>query len=458
MYSNNEPLSSPTLAPIKFIPRQEASLTVPSTHELEEDLARIKGIHRKKIADEIRLMFRSFLRNGYFKFDTNVVKFIYNQDFYRKLLKTIQPFTKVIKDAHRGECCHRVFLLKGIESTSSECITYSERQCYSLFPSNELLTYRTIEPEFLNYRYEKWSEYCDLHGLENNVDFDGRTKWGAILLETQRSLLVPLVAPEPDDRREYDESDKAAYRQHVQNRLDKYQAGIPNFATKKHGRAYHATTGNPIEVRRQMLIDGERTTEIDLSATYWALLISLMDECEEKEELKQIVQSEAGFYSIFDFSVLPEFITPKGSTKRVRVNRKVEVMKHCLFLNSNKAMPPLRQQLKHRFPMLDALICSLREKNTPTGLSHILTRREGKIFIDVMIPKIHHLGCKPNSNHDGIIVPLSYANEVWQLMMETLTDYLGFAPRLNAKGLLVDTQKQHNKSTSSTTPQAHICV
>lgn len=443
-----EQASSPQLAPIKFIPWQQATITVPSTHELEEDLARIKGKHRKNVADEIRLMFKNFLKNGYFKFDTSLIKFTYGQDFYRNLLKTIQPFTKVIKDARPGECCHRVFLLKGIETTPSECITYSgsdeSHRHYHLYPSHNHLTYRTIPADFLTHRHEKWDNYCEINNLPNHIDFDGRTQWGAALLETQRSVLVPITAPRPDDRRGYDESDKEAYMQYVQNRLDNYQAGVCNVAVRKHGRVYTITTGLPIEVRQQMRIDGEKTVEIDLHATYWALLIMMMEDCEEKDILIQTYQT-SGFYSIFDFSVLPPGANPK-----------VEVMKQCLFLNSNEAMPPLRQQLRHRFPEFDALIGSLRETHTPTGLSHILTRLEGRVFIDVMIPRIRALGCKPNSNHDGIIVPVSHAEKVWQLMFRTLARFLGFAPKLNIKGAQLKKAKPTDCHTSNTTGQIAI--
>ncbi len=427
---HNEQLSS-----IKFIPRQEASLIRPSTHELEDYLSRIKGKWAKQMANEIRMMFNNYLRNGYFKFHNKLLNHIYGNHFRKELEKAIRPFTKIVKSAGK-KCSHRVFMLKGIKTTTSEWPTYNGNdliESYTIYPSDDQLTYRTIPTGFLNHRYESWCDFCEKNNLPNNIDFDGRTEWGAALLETQRSLLVPLVAPEPDDRRGYDEQDREAFKQHSQNRLDKYQAGICNVAIRRHGRVYHITTGLPIEVRRRMLIDLEGTVEIDLHATYWALLIMMMPDCEEKDILTQIYQNE-GFYSIFDFSIL-----------QPGVNRKVEVMKQCLFLNNNDALPPLRQQLRSRFPRFDAFIAGLRADHTPTGLSHILTEAEGRIFIDKMIPAIARLGVKPNSNHDGIIVPVSSAEVVWNLMVNMLADYLGFAPRLNAKGMRLNNKKNNTK-------------
>ncbi len=195
------------------------------------------------------------------------------------------------------------------------------------------------------------------------------------------------------------------------------------------GRCYHPLVNQPKLLRQRYLKfchNGqiEDGAEVDMSATYWVLLASILKPSLCKEMLVQELVT-GRFYERLN--------TACGNHYRDQRELKKAVQKDCLFGKKNFGRTRLFASMERLYPDLARLIRHFRNKYSLRWLSNKLTNAEGEFFIDCVLPFLLDAGIPALSIHDALVVPASEAEQVriwcWGLAKERF----GFLPMFRIK-------------------------
>lgn len=201
--------------------------------------------------------------------------------------------------------------------------------------------------------------------------------------------------------------------------------------TRIHGRCYHALTNAPkwmrhwIQVRYRGQV--EEIVEIDMSSTYWAILASAIRDRGTRNYVIQSLQ-DGTFYEKIAAHAKHQY-TDRSKLKQ-------DVNKNCLFAKQGFGTTPLFRALKSLYPDLARLINWWRRKDHGASLlSHALTLREGRFFIDGALRQFVSRGIPVIPIHDALLVPASEAEFCLQAMTALARSEFGFVPKFKVEYL-----------------------
>lgn len=399
-------------------------IIAPSHSLLEELLGRLNGKHAATIANEARMSFVQYLASGTFSVNSLRFEGCWGARARIKFFELMENVSNIVKPHAIGlRSSVRKFTLPGIrQKRTTENVIGAIEDHY--------LSWIKISRTWLEERRSLWSTWVKNFRLINGLDCEGLTDWGNALFTSMAQLELPVTAPVPKPDRvslAIDEDRNVEnYTAATQARLDSLRDGETRMITRPHrSRAYGPITGLPSEVRAKFLLGKEPVAEIDLSATYWVLLVAMMPEGKAKR--KAVCVLEAGQWY------------PQFNQKHLEVgqNIKVEVQRQCLFWRDSRAEScPYRCQLRQHHPELSAMIEGMRSSMSARELSILLMQRESRIFIDRAIPIIYRHGILTLSNHDGIIVPARRAAEAQEILESIIYDQVGFWPMVKTKNVI----------------------
>lgn len=413
---------------IKWLDPKTTPLRVRSHRSLDAIIRKLKGKHAETIGHELRLAFAKFLKFGRFGISTKRLDSTHGVEARKALVRTLAVCTEVVRrHSQGGQSKQRVFTFPGIEKALKNPPTDRGNGGCLLVVDKTWGTWRMIPCAWLSDRHSKWTAYCLAHDLPQNVDIDGSTDWGKATLESLDKIELPTVS--------------ASRKPENQERLNKLtQTGVPRLLVRRHGRLYQPMTCLVKVDRRRATLDGLATTEVDLHASYATLLASWLKP-EDRQELIAELQS-GQFYLPYE-SVYAEFArhttyemtglgySTEDIAERLR-GAKVEWQRQCLFSRDHRHRPLLRE-LEQRHPALAKLVSGLRLKHGVSGLSALLTRAEGKLFVDTAIPTVFAKGIPVVGIHDGLIVAADDAEHVKQTIERIAYRQLGFIPGISIK-------------------------
>ncbi len=423
-------------APILFLDARNCDTRTNMPRALAE-LADRRGKHRDNLRYELALLWRRFMNDGEFRVSMRMIENLYTSHFRREFKEILDATATPVKthSSFPGSIRSRTYKFRFRRPKKAPI--------YNDIPEDEPVTPKvsisstvpsarirvTIPAAWLWDRYERWADICKRNDWTSSLDLDGRTDWGRPLFATLDSVLIP-------------ETTETA-------RLTKQ--GVVKIARRKRGRCYHVLTNLRKNLRREILIDGEPVAEVDIHACYSALLISKLRAGKAKDKAIEALRSD--WYSQFQEAYAEWFRTQLASGRGyigddgrwmlrmdddpshdVPASIKVEYQRQCLFWRDPRdSSNPLRVTLRQLHPELCSLIESRRSRMTPTQLSDVLTRAEGRIVVDCATSELERAGIKSCSIHDAVVVPVSRVDDAYAILLDVCQWHLGFAPRVSKK-------------------------
>ena len=164
----------------------------------------------------------------------------------------------------------------------------------------------------------------------------------------------------------------------------------------------------------------EPAAEVDMSATFWVMLASMLDESPCKARLIRDLK-EGRFYERLNEEV--------GRIYKDPSELKVAVQKGCLFGKERFGCTLLFKAMMRLYPDLARFILYKRRNHDVRWLSDLLTNKEGSLFIDCLLPQIVKAGIPALPIHDAFCVPRSVAEQVARMCCELAQERLGFEPK-----------------------------
>ena len=195
------------------------------------------------------------------------------------------------------------------------------------------------------------------------------------------------------------------------------------------GRCYYPLVNQSKILRRRHLkfvCNGqiEDSAEVDMHATYWVLLTSLLDWSHCKETLIQDLAAGC-FYERLNHEIGNRFEEPH--------DLKVAVQKDCLFGRRDFGRTVLFAAMERLYPDLARLIRYYRRHHSVKWLSEKLTHAESAFFIDRLLPFVVNAGASALPIHDALVVPASMAKQTECWSRELATEHFGFCPKFKTK-------------------------
>ncbi len=413
---------------IKWLDPKTTPMRVRSHRSLEAIIRGLKGKHAETIGHELRLAFSQFLKFGRFGLNTKRLDSVHGVEARKTLIRTLAVCTEVVKGhSANGQAKQRVFTFPGVKKALKKPPTDKGGTSQVLVVDDQWATWRMIPCHWLMGRHEKWTAYCAAHGLSQNLDIDGSTDWGKATLDSLDKIELPTVS--------------ASQKPENQARMDKLtESGVLRLVFRRHGRMYHPLTNLAKVDRRRCTLDGHQTTEVDLHASYATLLSSWLPP-EDRQGLISELQS-GRFYGPSE-AVYDEFArrtayemaglgySTEAISERLR-GAKVEWQRQCLF-SRDARHKPLLADLEQRHPAMAKLITRIRLSRGVSGLSAMLTRAEGKLFVDTIIPAVFAQGIPVIGIHDGLLVAVHHSEQAKQTSERLAYQQLGFVPGISIK-------------------------
>ena len=417
-------------APIRFLDPRMCDLTLSVPRALI-DYADQGGMHRDNLRYELALCWQRYVRDGEFPVSRTLLDELYTSTFRRKLKGILKAVARPSRSHSNYAGSTRCKAYKFKFRRPKKAPTYNDIPEEAPDPPQPRASRIriTIPASWLWGRYERGSDICKRNDWTSNLDLDGRTDWGRPLFAAFDLLEIPETA----------ETSRLIRR------------GVVKSAKRKRGRCYHPMTNLRKDLRRNSLIDGEPTVEVDIHACYTALLISKLRNGPAKRRAIEAIRT--GWYAQFD-SVYAEWFDrqceigngyvgndgqwmlrlddePKNDTP---ASVKVEYQRQCLFWRDGRdASNPLRTVLRRLHPELCTLIEHWRKRLSPTKLSDVLTRSEGSLVVDYAANELERAGIIAIPIHDAVVVPASRADEARVILLGVCRWHLGFEPRVSIK-------------------------
>lgn len=417
---------------------------VRSHRSLEAVIRGLTGKHAATVGHELRLAFARYLRHGYFSLNHRVLDAVHGSRARKQLMSVVSSISVVVKGhSPENRSKQRVFTLSGVKKADPKWPTYSGQGCDRLVVDGRVMVWRMVDAEWMYARHVRWTEFCRQNKLEQRLDFQGSTDWGAATLESLDAARLPTTTANTAT------SDK---QEISQDRLDKLtKTGVLRMVYRRHGRMYHPVTNFAKADRRRAIAVGEATAEVDMHACYAVILASWLDDSERADVVADLQSGQwyAPYQAAYDEfadrkadEMRASGATPEAIADRLR-GVKVEWQRQCLFARDSRPdSNPLWAVLVQRHPALAKLIWRLRLRYGVSGLSHMLTSAEGRLFVDTAIPALHRAGIHVIGIHDGLIVPESRAAEAQQILERIAYQQLGFVPAIKAKRHAVASLKE----------------
>ena len=197
------------------------------------------------------------------------------------------------------------------------------------------------------------------------------------------------------------------------------------YLIRKSGRVYFGLTNQPKTLRRnnlQFQHNGliEKTSEVDMSSTYWVLLTAMLDASRCKDSLIHDL-TEGCFYQ--------KLGEANGNAFSDTQSLKAAVNKDCLFGKRDFGRTPLFVSMQKLYPDLARFIRYQRSRHSPSYLSDVLTNAESTFFIDLLLPFVVNAGTPALTIHDALLIPASRAKEVASWCSDLAVQHFGFSPR-----------------------------
>jgi hypothetical protein len=195
-----------------------------------------------------------------------------------------------------------------------------------------------------------------------------------------------------------------------------------NFIRKSKGRLFYAVTQLKKTFRKQVLIDGQATCEIDISSAQPRLHATLYredDPRDERDRFEQLVARE-DFYEH-----IASWIGFEGTREEYK-----EIAFRDLFYSHHAASErsALFRRFRKEFPILADRMLEL--KRTSRGALPILMQnREAAIILDGVCSVLADESIPVLTVHDSIIVKLDDAARATEVLLECWKNYVGSAAR-----------------------------
>lgn len=423
--------------PLKFLEPSETDMVYPSHRDLEALADSVKGKAQAAIRYELRLCFKDFLRDGQFTFSTKRFDHVHNARVRVEFVRLLNQVSEVIgKAVPNRKCKPRAFVLPGL---SQKCTTDNGSGVPGFSCHPDFLLHLVIPCEWLTVRHLRWSSYCSKNDLPQNLDTDGSSDYGAATRAVHAAMTVPKVLP------------PGLAPETVARHKAMTEVGVLNIALRKNGRLLHATSNQDKVIRKLSLIDGCPTIECDMHAAYCCFITRDLPPSHSKT--KTIRELQSGQWWRQFGPAFEEHMNNLASDGRAyreangewmiltdgkfeKASVKVEFNRQCLFWQDGRPESnPLRMVLRKRHYALYSRIVELRNKLTASAFSHTLTKAEGSLIVDDLIPTLHRRGILVRGNNDGIIVASHFAAAAHEAMECIAIQHLGFLPYISLKGV-----------------------
>ena len=412
---------------MKLIDRQYTDVRVRSHKQLEAamDRASLPG----GLRNEVRLAFRQWLKQGWFSIHTKRIELTYGAHARKKLTSFLarSGIFALLEHCRIGKNCHRyAFNLDGIVETRSKSKAPTENLKSSVARAVACGWAVGVEvvSTFFRARACHWVSIARSLAWALRIDHDGVMQHSRVTRSGLASVILPELTVELIGQMAGEKCDAWC----------RLYASLVNHASvvvkRVRGRVYHALSSCPKPIRALIRMHYRGLSEpiaiVDMHATYITLLVGAMEDCDERDELIQLLQTKRFYECVNDMLAPQHRYEDRGLLKQ-------EFQKQCLFwLPTDHRHRKLWQALSDRFPRLTLFIERLRAKYGVSGFSDWLTARESRIFIDDVLPQCEAAGIPSVPFHDAVGVPASAASQVKQMIEQAACARLGFVPSVKA--------------------------
>ncbi len=378
---------------------------------------------------ELVIAYHAWTRRGYFSINTGRVDACHGSACRKAIRKALVdcPFIRLTRDAKikKHAAIHQFFGLDS-KSKTSHLKQPTDSALSGASPRVGRCRRVVLDCQWLRQRAIRWCSWCLERGFDIACDFFGITERAKAIFDS----ISRVGLPENDDFTNDIDDEKNATtgrskRDWARDFVAKCRRGsVLRVSRIKSGRLYQPLTNAPRLMRREMTIDGEKMTEVDLSSAYWAVLSAELPDSDERDRMIDSLQAGL-WYSDLAAEAGVEFAT-NGELK-------VATQTQCLTGQDQRLESrPLWVALKRLYPTLSRIIQRIRDESGASGLTHFLTSLEGRVMAPVHLCVIA-LGIPALPLHDGILVPLSAAERVADVIRTVATEKLGFTPLVKIK-------------------------
>lgn len=218
------------------------------------------------------------------------------------------------------------------------------------------------------------------------------------------------------------------------------------------GRIYHAVANCPRDLRSFLLLEGEPTAEVDISAAQFFLLLDRYPpDSPERRRFGYVVTSGLFYEHLFkrlfergegaqwgDGSGRLTEIWKREGGKAIRDSFKEHAIRRLLYepLFPGSRSRGLWPVFAAEFPVLAGILASYRcTKKGAQQLNHEMQRLEVGLVLGRVMPRLQ-AECpeaKPITIHDAILCKAAYAETVKRMMEEEGAALVGVEPRVKIK-------------------------
>lgn len=175
---------------------------------------------------------------------------------------------------------------------------------------------------------------------------------------------------------------------------------------KKTGRVYYTVANLPKVLRKKLLLDGEKTVELDIAASQPTLLATLYPDCEERRAYLKEVQS-GNFYEQFAEKAGEGWDRDRAKTEFFN-----QIAYGSFFNEENYALLPA---FRETYPILESIMSNIK-KGGNDKLPILMQTKEARIAIDGACGECAKRKIKVLPVHDSLIVKASDAAVVREIL------------------------------------------
>jgi hypothetical protein len=240
-------------------------------------------------------------------------------------------------------------------------------------------------------------------------------------LTNMSSLLRPFVYAEGHDRLvSLDLANSQPYLLNILLNPAFYRKELPTAAqkhthTQKHASFRWEREGK--EIRKEVQAGYEE--DIDL------MLVNILQKADQEELARFRDWTSSGLF----YQQLRAAIVALGEAEVVATPSAVKELIFLVLFSKNKCSTPGKRAFTKLFPTVDKVLRTIKQADH-TALPRLLQRLEAKLLLQTISRRVARVmpAVPLLTVHDSLVVPLSCADQVQQIMMQELTAQVGLPP------------------------------
>jgi hypothetical protein len=194
-------------------------------------------------------------------------------------------------------------------------------------------------------------------------------------------------------------------------------------------RVFHAVSSMPKDLRRQLLVDGERVVEIDIINSQPFFLLTLLDGPVCPLPVAKLELEELGRW-VCDGKFYENLAAVSGRDKESRDQFKRRTYRDLMFGDGYREYTSLYRAFRRCLPSAAAAIESIARGCG--SLATALQRTEADFIYNHVLPRV--IECRPDrpvlTVHDSLLVPAIHADEVRRILQKVASERFSRRPKL----------------------------